>query len=191
MTKTQTPPPAVSSVHNLHHHLNHLSPSIVPSSAVVHPRLTASSGAIRKPRRALSPATLRQRAAEKEEMQSLLAKLQQLVPGIPKKRRLPKLEIIQHVIDYIFDLQVALEEHPIAGSLLDLSSWPVELGPVPMQFVTPSEHHQNMSEGQQQNSNICPLPSSAVSSSLQSCDYSYQRINSSRPERQPLASIML
>src|SRR5699024_7885758 len=69
----------------------------------------------RKPRRPLSPSEIRQRAADREEMQSLLAKLKELVPGIPKKRKLSKLEIIQHVIDYIFDLQVALESHPIAG----------------------------------------------------------------------------
>ena len=60
---------------------------------------------------------LRQRQLDRQEMQSLLAKLKQLVPGIPKHRRCSKLEIIQHVIDYIFDLQTALEQHPIASSL--------------------------------------------------------------------------
>ena len=106
-------------------------------------------------------------------MQSLLAKLQQLVPGIPKKRRLPKLEIIQHVIDYIFDLQVALEQHPIAG--LDLSSWPVELGPVPV--LGAREEMQNCGSHPQ-------LPPS-------SCDYYQMRIPGVKTERQPLASIML
>jgi len=47
-----------------------------------------------------------------EEMQSLLAKLKELVPNIPRNKKLSKLEIIQYVIDYIFDLQVALESHP-------------------------------------------------------------------------------
>ncbi|OTF78175.1 hypothetical protein BLA29_006627 [Euroglyphus maynei] len=60
---------------------------------------------------------LRQRQLDRQEMQSLLDKLKQLVPGIPKHRRCSKLEIIQHVIDYIFDLQTALEQHPIASSL--------------------------------------------------------------------------
>jgi hypothetical protein len=47
-----------------------------------------------------------------DEMQSLLAKLKELVPNIPRNKKLSKLEIIQHVIDYIFDLQLALESHP-------------------------------------------------------------------------------
>ena len=58
-----------------------------------------------------------QRQLDRQEMQSLLAKLKQLVPGIPKHRHCSKLEIIQHVIDYIFDLQTALEQHPIASTL--------------------------------------------------------------------------
>jgi len=48
-------------------------------------------------------------AVSQEEMQALLAKLKDLVPNIPRNKKLSKLEIIQNVIDYIFDLQVALE----------------------------------------------------------------------------------
>jgi len=51
-------------------------------------------------------------AVSQEEMQSLLAKLKELVPNMPRNKKLSKLEIIQHVIDYIFDLQHALESHP-------------------------------------------------------------------------------
>jgi len=51
-------------------------------------------------------------AATHEEMQSLLAKLKELVPNMPRNKKLSKLEIIQYVIDYIFDLQLALESHP-------------------------------------------------------------------------------
>ena len=47
-----------------------------------------------------------------DEMQSLLAKLKELVPNMPRNKKLSKLEIIQNVIDYIFDLQLALESHP-------------------------------------------------------------------------------
>jgi len=47
-----------------------------------------------------------------DEMQSLLAKLKELVPNIPRNKKLSKLEIIQYVIDYIFDLQLALDTHP-------------------------------------------------------------------------------
>ncbi|RWS19376.1 DNA-binding protein inhibitor ID-2-like protein, partial [Leptotrombidium deliense] len=45
-------------------------------------------------------------------MQQLLTKLQELVPNMPKNKKLSKLEIIQNVIDYIFDLESALESHP-------------------------------------------------------------------------------
>ncbi|KAI1295418.1 Protein extra-macrochaetae [Halotydeus destructor] len=48
-----------------------------------------------------------------EEMQELLLKLQDLVPNMPKNKKMSKLEIIQSVIDYIFDLQTALESHPL------------------------------------------------------------------------------
>lgn len=41
-----------------------------------------------------------------------LSKLQDLVPFMPKNRKISKLEVIQHVIDYICDLQSALENHP-------------------------------------------------------------------------------
>jgi len=51
-----------------------------------------------------------------DEMQSLLAKLKELVPNIPRNKKLSKLEIIQYVIDYIFDLQFALESHPISSN---------------------------------------------------------------------------
>lgn len=76
----------------------------------------------RKHRKIISPAEARKRSAEREEMNSLLAKLQQLVPGIPKNRRLSTLEIIQHVIDYIFDLQVALETHPISADAAGMTT---------------------------------------------------------------------
>ncbi|XP_015925630.1 protein extra-macrochaetae [Parasteatoda tepidariorum] len=44
-----------------------------------------------------------------EEIQALLSKLKEIVPNMPRNRRLSKLEIIQYVIDYIVDLQIALE----------------------------------------------------------------------------------
>lgn len=49
-----------------------------------------------------------------EEMQSLLCRLKDLVPNMPRNKKLSKLEIIQYVIDYIMDLQIALETHPAA-----------------------------------------------------------------------------
>lgn len=50
--------------------------------------------------------------SENAEIQMYLSKLKDLVPFMPKNRKLSKLEVIQHVIDYICDLQMALETHP-------------------------------------------------------------------------------
>ena len=44
------------------------------------------------------------------EMQMLLAKLRSLIPGIPTNQKMTKLEIMQHVIDYIADLEHVLEQ---------------------------------------------------------------------------------
>uniref|UniRef100_T1JIN5 BHLH domain-containing protein n=1 Tax=Strigamia maritima TaxID=126957 RepID=T1JIN5_STRMM len=52
------------------------------------------------------------RDAVSEEMQVYFSKLKELVPFMPKNKKLSKLEIIQYVIDYICDLQLALESHP-------------------------------------------------------------------------------
>lgn len=54
----------------------------------------------------------KERDLNQEEMHSLLAKLKELVPNMPRNKKLSKLEIIQNVIDYILDLQIALETHP-------------------------------------------------------------------------------
>ncbi|EDV40200.1 uncharacterized protein Dana_GF10395 [Drosophila ananassae] len=53
---------------------------------------------------------------ENAEMKMYLSKLKDLVPFMPKNRKLSKLEIIQHVIDYICDLQTELETHPEIGN---------------------------------------------------------------------------
>lgn len=58
----------------------------------------------------------KERDLNHEEMQSLLAKLKELVPNMPRNKKLSKLEIIQNVIDYILDLQIALETHPATRS---------------------------------------------------------------------------
>lgn len=68
----------------------------------------------------------RARGGENAEIQMYLSKLQDLVPFMPKNRKISKLEVIQHVIDYICELQTALETHPAAGAF-DAAS---VLGPV-------------------------------------------------------------
>lgn len=52
------------------------------------------------------------RSMENEEIQMYLSKLKELVPFMPKNRKLSKLEVIQYVIDYICDLQSALDTNP-------------------------------------------------------------------------------
>ncbi|GAB0090229.1 Protein extra-macrochaetae [Sergentomyia squamirostris] len=58
----------------------------------------------------------RHRDGENAEIQMYLSKLKDLVPFMPKNRKLSKLEVIQHVIDYICDLQSALETHPAVNN---------------------------------------------------------------------------
>jgi DNA-binding protein inhibitor ID len=54
----------------------------------------------------------RHRDGENAEIQMYISKLKDLVPFMPKNRKLSKLEVIQYVIDYICDLQSALESNP-------------------------------------------------------------------------------
>lgn len=97
----------------------------------------------------------RHRDGENAEIQMYLSKLQDLVPFMPKNRKISKLEVIQHVIDYIWDLQSALENHPAVGSFdaeraLSGSQQPATprrrpLGPRPAPNTilqhSPSQHH--------------------------------------------------
>ncbi|XP_032817410.1 DNA-binding protein inhibitor ID-2-like [Petromyzon marinus] len=46
------------------------------------------------------------------DMKNCYSKLKELVPSIPQGRKVSQMEILQHVIDYILDLQLALETHP-------------------------------------------------------------------------------
>lgn len=76
----------------------------------------------------------RHRDGENAEIQMYLSKLQDLVPFMPKNRKISKLEVIQHVIDYICDLQSALENHPAVGQFDAegaLASFPCAASPQP------------------------------------------------------------
>ncbi|XP_022920312.1 protein extra-macrochaetae [Onthophagus taurus] len=53
---------------------------------------------------------------ENEEIQMYISKLKDLVPFTPKNRKLTKLEVIEHAIAYILDLQSALETHPAVNA---------------------------------------------------------------------------
>lgn len=51
------------------------------------------------------------RDVENAEIQLYISKLKELVPYMPKNRKISKLEVIQHVIEYICDLQSALDSN--------------------------------------------------------------------------------
>jgi DNA-binding protein inhibitor ID len=98
----------------------------------------------------------RHRDGENAEVQMYISKLKDLVPFMPKNRKLSKLEVIHHVIQYICDLQTALDAHPavnefdaaavLAGQnqLLEQVSprQPLHVRPSP-NTILPSNHHNN------------------------------------------------
>ncbi|XP_060790075.1 DNA-binding protein inhibitor ID-2a [Neoarius graeffei] len=49
-------------------------------------------------------------------MNDCYSKLKELVPSIPQNKHVSKMEILQHVIDYILDLQIALDSHSAISS---------------------------------------------------------------------------
>ncbi|MEE6515646.1 hypothetical protein FKM82_024560 [Ascaphus truei] len=58
------------------------------------------------------------------DMNDCYSKLRELVPGIPQGSKLSQVEILQHVIDYIFDLQIVLgeeeQEQSVGATILTL-----------------------------------------------------------------------
>uniref|UniRef100_A0A8C2RCX2 DNA-binding protein inhibitor ID-2 n=1 Tax=Capra hircus TaxID=9925 RepID=A0A8C2RCX2_CAPHI len=50
-------------------------------------------------------------------MNDCYSKLKELVPSIPQNKKVSKMEILQHVIDCILDLQIALDSHPTIVSV--------------------------------------------------------------------------
>ncbi|KAA0708555.1 DNA-binding protein inhibitor ID-2 [Triplophysa tibetana] len=45
-------------------------------------------------------------------MNDCYSRLKELVPSLPQNRSVSKMEILQHVIDYILDLQITLDQNP-------------------------------------------------------------------------------
>jgi len=82
-------------------------------------------GKVRKPSVVSSSASSTAAAAiggEQFEIQMYLSKLKELVPNMPRNRKVSKVEVIEHVIDYICDLQTALEHHPASRGAAALVS---------------------------------------------------------------------
>lgn len=92
-----------------------------------------------------------QNPQEREEIKEYLARLRQIVPGCPKDGKLSRLELIQHVIDYIVQLQDTLLRHPInrlLGTDEDTTVPPVPLPATPpmspLPYVTTTHSTQNL-----------------------------------------------
>ena len=83
--------------------------------AMTNPSRTAASGAlIRYGRAGGIPNTRKSQAQqEREEIKEYLSKLRQIVPTCPKDGKISRLDLIQHVIDYIVQLQDTLVHHPV------------------------------------------------------------------------------
>uniref|UniRef100_A0A8C6IQ61 DNA-binding protein inhibitor ID-4 n=1 Tax=Melopsittacus undulatus TaxID=13146 RepID=A0A8C6IQ61_MELUD len=61
----------------------------------------------------VSPGAAEQAAAALlYDMKGCYSRLRALVPTLPRHRRVSKVELLQHVIDYIWDLQLALQLGP-------------------------------------------------------------------------------
>lgn len=54
---------------------------------------------------------------ETAEMRACFSKLKELVPTVPSDKKVSNTQLIQHVIDYIMDLESALEWHPANNNI--------------------------------------------------------------------------
>ncbi|XP_077413521.1 DNA-binding protein inhibitor ID-2a [Vanacampus margaritifer] len=70
-------------------------------------------------------------------MNDCYSKLKELVPSIPQNKNVSKMEILQHVIDYILDLQIALDSNVALGTNLHHSARPGQGAPPPAASRTP------------------------------------------------------
>jgi len=50
------------------------------------------------------------------EMAACFLKLRELVPSVPHGKKLSKTQLLQHVIDYIYDLELSLDVPPVLFS---------------------------------------------------------------------------
>ncbi|XP_063703754.1 protein extra-macrochaetae [Culicoides brevitarsis] len=84
------------------------------------------------------------RDGENAEIQLYISKLKELVPFMPKNRKISKLEVIQHVIEYIVDLQSALDSETDIASFDAAAALAGEnmLGEQQMMIQTPASPRQ-------------------------------------------------
>lgn len=121
----------------------------------------------------------RHRDGENAEIQMYLSKLKDLVPYMPKNKKLSKLEVIQNVIDYICDLQSALETtgagnsaavaaafdaSAVLGGALSGSRQPLGVRPTPNTIHRPASQQSNGSSASHSPSaSSCDLNTHTVS----------------------------
>ncbi|KAH3697978.1 hypothetical protein DPMN_085491 [Dreissena polymorpha] len=53
---------------------------------------------------------------DESEMAACFLKLKELVPSIPHDKKISKTQLLQHVIDYIYDLELSLDFQPVVFS---------------------------------------------------------------------------
>ncbi|XP_075897025.1 DNA-binding protein inhibitor ID-4 [Nelusetta ayraudi] len=91
------------------------------------------------------------------DMNDCYTRLKRLVPTIPQDKKVSRVEILQHVIDYILDLQLALETHPSLHKQQPLQSCPPPAssnpGRTPLTVLN-IDHHQRTSIGKKPEDSI-------------------------------------
>ena len=80
-------------------------------------RKSSASGRKCQPEFASSSSSSTTTEEEVDTMKLLFDKLVQMIPSIPKERKVSRLEILQHVIAYIQDLESQMDCHPDAENL--------------------------------------------------------------------------
>ncbi|KAJ3612968.1 hypothetical protein NHX12_019225 [Muraenolepis orangiensis] len=71
--------------------------------------------------RGSKPSSMEETVSALCDMNDCYSKLKELVPSIPQNKSVSQVEILQHVIDYIFDLQIALEAEATVAPEMVLS----------------------------------------------------------------------
>ena len=92
-------------------------------------------------------------AAGNFTMHDCYEKLKELVPTIPKNKKMTRVQILQHVIDYIQDLQSALESYNIDVNNVDIRNSMGSVMDLAAQFnvaAQHSSHHHPHHQPQQQ-----------------------------------------
>ncbi|XP_064408305.1 DNA-binding protein inhibitor ID-3 [Latimeria chalumnae] len=70
------------------------------------------------------------------DMNDCYSKLKELVPSIPQNKKVSQMEILQHVIDYIFDLQIVLEQpETVEKSTADVAVLSLQTSDFSSEFV--------------------------------------------------------